>query len=41
METALLEDVDAEDFFSGDLDGDGITEIISIGARDGVIGGIS
>ena len=41
METALLENMDDEDFFSGDLDGDGITEIISIGTRNGAIGGSS
>ena len=33
METALLENQDDECFFSGDLDGDGITEIISMFLR--------
>lgn len=38
LETALLENPDDEYFFSGDLDGDGITEIINIGFREDVIG---
>lgn len=40
MNTALLENPDEEYFFPGDLDGDGITEIISIGSREDIIGGV-
>lgn len=33
MEAGLLEDVDKEYYFSGDVDGDGLTEAISMGQR--------
>ena len=38
LETYVLEDFSKEHFFSGDLDGDGITELISMESKESVMG---